>query len=147
MLFTACLCVVCFIGGIRGHAVQQDILWIVCLSIWKSEFWFHWWDLRLQKPDDSERFKAQLVYSSGAAGWAVGLSSHSRPICRPGGATSESWPRPCVARPSCPWASPEVVRPAPRWHRASRSAVIVAENSPPIHHGGLPAFLLHWHFS
>lgn len=35
------------------HTVYQDILCIVCLSIWKSKFWFHCWDPQRQKPDDS----------------------------------------------------------------------------------------------
>lgn len=62
-----------FVAGTSlSRRVHRDILCIVCLSIWKSKFWFHWWDLQRQKPDDSGWFKAQLVDFSGAADWAVG---------------------------------------------------------------------------
>lgn len=85
--------------------------------------------------------------------WERGPSSQSppsavleEPLQRAGRGPVQS-PAPCPSRPSRPGASSEVVRPTPPWHGARRTTGIAAENSPPIHHGSLPAaFVLHRHF-
>lgn len=138
-------------GSSLSRGVQWDILCIVCRSIWKSKFWFHWWDRQRQKPDDLGWIKAQLVDSTGATeSGEHGCRLHSPPSAVLEGPLQRAGlgPVPCPVRPSRPRASSEVVRPTSPWHDASPASGIRAENSPPIHHSCLPAvLLLHRHFS
>lgn len=78
------------------------ILCIACVSIWKTEFWFHWWELQWQKPDDSGWFRAQLVDISGTADWLLGkkLQLYSPPSAIVEEPLQRAWLRPRVVR--CP---------------------------------------------
>lgn len=84
---------------------HPETLGTACLSIWKSTFWFHRWDLQRQKPDDCGTSRSRAVWFLWVAEGALGSPSAvlEDPLQKAGSSPAEvqrlAHPSPSVSPP------------------------------------------------